>query len=169
MEKLLTSVSAFLNRLAYNRVVAAVQFYTSKVAPQRDRYTDEDACVYRLIEEYHKHGSLYIAFDYDNTVFDCHSKGDTYEKVENILRLAKKNNMKLVLFTANDDKDKLEEIVAKCTANGYAPDYVNESPLMDTKKPFVNLLLDDRAGLPSAYRALRRVLNFINLENAQNL
>lgn len=39
-----------------------------------DFFLSEENCINRLIEDYVKHGSLAIAYDYDNTVFDYHNK-----------------------------------------------------------------------------------------------
>lgn len=48
------------------------------------------------------------------------------------------------------------------------PDYVNESPLIKgTKKPFFNLLLDDRAGLEETYTLLIKVIDYANSEPYQ--
>ena len=48
-----------------------------------------------------------------------------------------------------------------CKHFGIEPDYVNESPLLKgTKKPFFSLLLDDRAGLESAYYILKNILSY---------
>jgi hypothetical protein len=94
---------------------------------------------------------LYVAFDFDNTVFDYHKVGDTFPLVENMLCYLKTNpKFKLILFTGNEG-DKLNEIVEYCKARGYEPDYINESPVMNTRKPYYNILLDDRAGLVSSY------------------
>ncbi len=122
-----------------------------------DRYLDDDECCKRLHDEYNKYGSLYIAFDFDNTVFDCHGVGDTYPKVEELLAKCKKAGFKLILFTANEGEN-LRSAIDYCERNGYAPDYINESPVMNTRKPYYNLLLDDRAGLGESYRILERLL-----------
>lgn len=50
-----------------------------------------------------------------------------------------------------------------CKHFGIEPDYVNESPLIKgTKKPFFNLLLDDRAGLKEAYTLLIKIIDYAN-------
>ena len=38
-------------------------------------------------------------------------------------------------------------------------DFVNENPIMNTRKPYYNILLDDRAGLDSSVYMLRTLLN----------
>lgn len=123
-----------------------------------DRYSHYTESLSRLQEEYNKYETLYIAFDFDNTVFDYHQKGDTFPKVEELLKKCKEEGLKLILFTANE-QDKLNSAIDFCTKRGYAPDYINESPIMDTRKPFYNLLLDDRAGLGEAINLLTELLS----------
>lgn len=135
----------------------------------RDPYLDFEWCYMRLKKEVDKYGTLYIAFDFDNTVFDFHNKGDVYPYVEHLLRQAKDVGFKLILFTGHDDADKLAEISEYCKERGYAPDYINESPIMPTRKPYYNLLLDDRAGLSDATKLLFRIIYYIsNVHNRPN-
>ena len=60
----------------------------------------------------------------------------------------------------------LLSVIILFSANAEPPDYINESPLLPgTKKPFFNILLDDRAGLESAYLVLKHVVNYVNTES----
>lgn len=126
----------------------------------QDRYNSFSECLDRLKKEYDEYKSLYIAFDFDNTVFDYHQTGDTYPIIENLLIQCKSEGFKLILFTANED-EKLEQAIRYCTQRGYTPDFINESPVMNTRKPFYNLLLDDRAGLGEAVKLLFDLLESI--------
>ena len=114
---------------------------------QKDPYMDSNNVVRRLLKEWDEHGTLFVAFDFDNTVFDYHNKGFTFPRVEYLLQDCKLNGLKLILFTAKETKEQIDQCVKYCEENGYKPDYVNESPVMNTKKPYYNILLDDRAGL----------------------
>ncbi|WP_316771425.1 hypothetical protein [Pedobacter frigiditerrae] len=40
----------------------------------------------RLIDEYQKYGSIVIAYDFDDTVYDFHKKGRMYNQVIDLLR-----------------------------------------------------------------------------------
>ena len=111
-----------------------------------DRYLNISECTKRLYNEYLKYDNLFVAFDFDNTVFDYHKVGDTFPKVESLLRELKDLNITLILFTGNEG-DKLVNIVEYCKNNGYEPTFINENPIMDTRKPYYNILLDDRAGV----------------------
>jgi phosphoglycolate phosphatase-like HAD superfamily hydrolase len=128
-----------------------------------DRYLDIEQCINRLVCDYQKNNILYIAYDFDNTVFDYHNIGDNYPKVEKLLKFLKEKSFKLILFTANDGED-LEDIVKYCKFSGYEPDYINESPVQNTKKPYYHILLDDRAGLCSAYKVVLKVLNRLGFD-----
>jgi hypothetical protein len=128
-----------------------------------DRYLDFNENVNRLINDYKKHGNLFIAFDFDNTVFDYFNVGDIYPKIESILRYLKQNNFDLILFTGNEG-NKLQEIIKYCRDHGYKPTYINENPIMKTRKPYYNLLLDDRAGLKEAYEILLLTLKQLNYD-----
>lgn len=128
-----------------------------------DRYLSQFECVKRLVNDYKKHGNLFVAFDFDNTVFDYFGTGETYPKLESLLKFLKIEGFKLILFTGNEG-EKLQEIVKYCKEHNYEPDFINESPVMKTRKPYYNILLDDRAGLNEAYQTLVLTLNILNYE-----
>ena len=135
----------------------ADKFIALKANFIEDRYLDTFESIKRLKSEIEIHGKLFIAFDFDNTVFDFHKVGDTFPKIEDLLIEVKKQGHTLILFTGNEG-DKLAGIVQYCTERGYAPDLINENPLMQTRKPYYNILLDDRAGLSESYTILKTIL-----------
>ena len=117
----------------------------------------------RLRKEYDRHGKLVVGFDFDNTVFDCHARGGDYSEVIRLLQKCKKLGFILCLYTAELREDWLKWKIDYCKHYSIEPDYVNESPLLKgTKKPFFNILLDDRAGLESAYSILKEVVDYAN-------
>ncbi len=125
---------------------------------EADRYLITENTIKRLKEELELHGSLFIAFDFDNTVYDYHQVGDVYPLVETILKKVKQLGHKLILFTGNEG-DRLTEIIDYCDSMGYSPDFINENPIMKTRKPYYNILLDDRAGLNESYNILSEIIN----------
>lgn len=131
---------------------------------QKDPYMNRNNVVRRLLKEWDEHGTLFVAFDFDNTVFDYHNKGFTFPRIEFLLQQCKKEGFKLILFTAKETQDELEKCIAYCEKFGYKPDYINESPIMNTKKPYYNILLDDRAGLQQAAEILAVVIMRKRLE-----
>lgn len=122
---------------------------------------DDYACVNRLIREIREHGKLYIAYDFDNTIFDYHKKGGNYQSVIDLLVDATKDGHIMILFTTETDPDKLQRKKEIARGLGIGVDFVNECPPISesSKKPYYNILLDDRAGLESSYKILRTALN----------
>lgn len=119
------------------------------------------SCIARLEKELNTHGSLVIGFDFDNTIFDVHNNGGNYKDIIDALRDCKSKSWTLCLFTSELDENWLKWKIDYCKHFGIEPDYINESPLLKgTKKPFFSLLLDDRAGLQSAYIILKNILNY---------
>lgn len=120
---------------------------------------DDNSCINRLIDEYHKHGKLVIGFDFDNTIFDVHNRGGDYSQLIGILQECKKLGFILCLYTAELRPEWLNWKIKYCKHFEIEPDYVNVSPLLEgTDKPFFNLLLDDRASIEGSYYILYNVI-----------
>jgi len=112
-----------------------------------DFFLSEENCINRLIDDYRRHGSLAIAYDYDNTVYDFHQKGYTFENIIAILQEAKNvlNDSYFSVFTANEDHAGIREYLQKYDI---PMDGINTSPSFwkgESTKPYYNILLDDRA------------------------
>jgi trehalose-6-phosphatase len=126
-----------------------------------DQYLVPNSNLLRLLKEYHKYGSLCIAFDFDNTVYDYHHEGVTYNMVINLLKELKQINCYLTVFTANEDL----EFVENYLMNNRIPfDGINCNPPFykgNSIKPYYNALLDDRAGLIQVYQELSLLLKII--------
>jgi len=126
-----------------------------------DFYLSEDNCVRRLYAEYTKHKSLIVGFDFDDTVFDFHRAGHTFDEVIEQLRRAKMLGCYLIIITGNPNT---ELIRTYCAEQNIPYDAINEHApfLIDTaRKIYCNIMLDDRAGLPSSYAILKRVLDAV--------
>lgn len=121
-------------------------------------------CVKRLWRDYEKHANLIIAFDFDNTIYDYHNERYHFDCVKSLLRDCSELGFTMVLFTANDDPDTLQHHIEFCEGEGIRVDFVNESPVLKTTKPYYNILLDDRAGLEDAYHILSQVVKRIKNE-----
>lgn len=114
----------------------------------------------RLKKDYLKHGSLFVAYDFDNTVFDYHDQGVDYIEIIELLRVCNNLGFKLILFTANEGADLIK--AERYLKNYDIPfDYVNRNPIMDTRKPYYNILLDDRAGLIESFNNLKKLTDAI--------
>ena len=128
-------------------------------------YASENNCVKRLLEEYKKYGTLYVAFDFDNTIYDYHNKGIDCSSVISLLQDCTKLGFEMILFTCEQKVGKLREKEEFCKKNGIEVHWVNRSPILGfTTKPYYNILLDDRAGLQSAMQILERVIIHLKIE-----
>lgn len=135
-----------------------------------DPYLNAGASYKRLLEEYQKHGSLVIGFDFDGTVHDYHKKGDTYHQVVELLRELKEIGCTLICWTAYKEHS---YVIKYLTDNDIPFDGVNIDgiPLpWESRKPFFSALLDDRAGLIQVYNDLCALVQTIKkLENDREI
>jgi hypothetical protein len=122
-------------------------------------YRNEEFAYQRLLKEKELYKKLIIAFDFDDTIFDLHEQNLFVDDVINLLKKAKEQGHILCMWTALPDQWSLAYKKSILNTIGIIPDYINESPIMnDSRKPHFSILLDDRAGLGSAYEVLKRVL-----------
>lgn len=132
-----------------------------------NHYFDTESAKARLLSEYKTHGKLVVGFDFDNTIFDVHNKGIDCTEIITLLQKCKKLGFVLCLYTAEIREAWLKWEVDYCRHFGIEPSYVNTSPLLGgkTAKPFFNILLDDRAGLESAYQTLKAVVDYASSQS----
>ena len=119
-----------------------------------------DDQVERLRCEKAAHGSLFIAFDFDSTIFDYHNIGQCVADVISLLKQCSDDGHKMILLTSNEDEEKLAFIRYYCKHYGIRIDYVNENPEVckGCRKPYYNILIDDRAGINEACEVLDEVI-----------
>lgn len=126
-----------------------------------DYYLDKDTAFNRLLEEYKQYNSLVIAYDFDDTVYDFHKKGRTYEKVPQLLRELKEKGCFLICWTGQEDLFFVEKYLKE---NNIPFNTINENPPFHksiSKKVYANAYLDDRAGLQQVYEQLNNLLKHI--------
>lgn len=127
----------------------------------RHPFLSDSACIHRLVDEYKKYGQLVIAYDFDNCVYDYHSKGHDYSEVIDLLRIAKTMGFYLIVFTASED---LEKVKSYLSLQHIPFDAINENPPFfqsSSRKIYYNILLDDRAGLSAAFHQLSETIKII--------
>jgi hypothetical protein len=134
-----------------------------------DPFLDNTHTYLRLLKEYEKHKSLVIACDFDNSLFDYHSKGYKFPKLIKLMQDCKKIGFKIVIFSGSA-KERYPFIREYCEGLGIEIDGINED-LIDwhpdktadwsNSKIYFNILLDDRAGLASAYEVLKMLVDNI--------
>lgn len=129
-----------------------------------DKYLNPTETYKRLLSEYNKYGSLVVAVDFDGTLYDFHNEGITFYNVIDLLRELKKANCYIIIFTANDNTEFIENYLLE---NQIPYDGINENPSFfkgKSSKIYYNILLDDRAGLKEVYTQLLTLLTDIKHE-----
>lgn len=119
-----------------------------------DFYLNSSNSFSRLNNEYEKYGSIVVAYDFDDTVYDFHQKGRAYSQVVSLLRELKSINCFLICWTGQEDI----EIVKNYLSENQIPfDTINENPPFyqsTSRKIYANAYLDDRAGLKQVFDEL---------------
>jgi hydroxymethylpyrimidine pyrophosphatase-like HAD family hydrolase len=128
-----------------------------------DPYLNKNKAFERLLEEYKKYGKLVIATDFDDTLYDYHKKDYSYESVISLLKRCRALDFYICVFTGTP-KEKWDEIDSYMKEIGVEYDAINKNafPMCfgNDGKIYYNILLDDRAGLDSAYEILEKVVDF---------
>lgn len=125
-----------------------------------DYFLNDKNAIKRIVDEWRKYGKIIIAYDFDDTVYDFHNKGRTYNDVADLLRECKKYGAYLIVFTGCKE-DKYKFIKNYLNENNIPYDKINENMEFADftgRKIYYNVLLDDRAGLSSSYKILKRSL-----------
>ena len=128
---------------------------------------NEDRCSRRLLWEYQNYERLIIGLDFDNTIKTVKPDSPCDEVISLLQECSKLPKFCICLWSVCPDGDKeVLEKVKYCESLGIRIDYVNDSPfLSEGRKAYFNVLLDDRAGLESAYNNLKFVIDSIKNEN----
>jgi hypothetical protein len=128
-------------------------------------YMSTDVIKARLLKEYHAHPRLIIGVDFDDTVFDFHNEGHTYERIIALLRRCQHIGFYIVLFTASAP-ERHKFMNDYMLGQGIVLDFINKNPIPlpygHHGKIYYNILLDDRAGLGQAVEALTWLVDKID-------
>ena len=119
----------------------------------------------RLLEEYTKYGSIVVAFDFDNTVFDYHNQGLDCSEIIDLLQKLKDIHCFLIVWTANEDTDFVK---GYCEKHQIPFDRINQNPpffTSNSRKIYYNELLDDRAGLRESFDRLLKLYNHVKTQS----
>jgi len=130
-----------------------------------DKYLQPNSSYNRLLEEYKKYNSITVAVDFDDTLFDFHKNGGSYEDVKQLVRDLHRNNCYIIIWTGNEDIDFVstylkDNNVPYHSINEDNP--VTEKLMGKKRKLYSNVLLDDRAGLYQVYNELKQLLHEIS-------
>lgn len=131
-------------------------------------WKDDRLAIDRLKREYEQHKNLIIGYDFDSTIYDYHKQGIDFEPVITLLRQCTTLGFTMCLWTVpTESLEGMTTIdkMAYCEDLGIGVHFFNTGPLFKNskRKAFFSILLDDRAGLASAYNTLRTALLELNL------
>jgi hypothetical protein len=129
-----------------------------------DKYLRPDSAYERLWAEYNKYGSLIVAVDFDDTIYDFHKEGNSYEMLMQLVRDLKEINCYIVIWTGNQNMDFIKDYLSE---HNIPYDSINDEAPVSKKllgnniprKVYANVYLDDRAGLEQVYNDLTKLVN----------
>jgi len=134
-----------------------------------DKYLDNKNVTKRLIKEWKKYNKIIIAYDFDSTIFDYHKEGNIGNDVIDLLKRCKEIGAYFIVFTARPES-KYKEMKEYLINNNIPFDKINQNmefiPLEEGRKIYFNILLDDRAGLTSAFSSLKYAANYMENYNS---
>ena len=132
-----------------------------------DQYLKPNANFLRLLRDWKKHGNISVGFDFDETVSPFHLAESSHEMVIELLHELDEVGATLVCWTANPDHKFVDKFL-KSKGINHVGINIETIPLgWETRKPFYNALLDDRAGLESAYRDLSLLVWYVKEHKLQ--
>jgi hypothetical protein len=135
-----------------------------------DKYLNREESYQRLLSEYKKYGSLIVCVDFDDTLYDFHKTGGSYDQIIQLTRDLHAANCYIIIWTGNQDLIFIEEYLS---ANNIPHDSINDEAPISKKmlgnkfprKVYANIYIDDRAGMCQVYDELTRLLKEINHDN----
>jgi hypothetical protein len=129
-----------------------------------DFYLSEENCYQRLENEFKKYGKLIFCVDFDDTIYDFHNLGRTYNDVISLLKRWE-NYSEVVILTGNGE-EKYPQIEQYLRDNDIKYKGINcdSSISFGGRKTYGNVYIDDRGGLPTVYKMLERLITRIERE-----
>lgn len=126
-----------------------------------DYYLSEENCYQRLRSKFQKYGKLIFCVDFDDTIYDFHKLGRSYDDIINLLHRWEKYSEVVILTGNGDDKyDVIEKYLSEKQIT-YRGINCDSSVSFGGRKTYGNVYIDDRGGLPSVYRILNRLITEI--------
>ncbi len=126
----------------------------------------------RLFNEWTQHGKIIIACDFDDTISPWKLHNFDFDKVIELLKIAKQTGAYIVIFTACNT-DRYDEIRKYCESKGLVIDAINETPVElpygKNGKIYANVFIDDRAGLHEAMHILETAMYRVRGSRQNNI
>jgi hypothetical protein len=130
-----------------------------------DFYLSEENCYQRLEDEFKKYGKLIFCVDFDDTIYDFHKIGRTYDDVITLLKRWEPYS-EVVILTGNGEAQypTIEEYMKNIGVK-YKGINCDSSISFGGRKTYANAYIDDRGGLPSVYNNLNKLIT--KIENGE--
>lgn len=109
----------------------------------------------KLFDQYYKHGSVIVAYDFDDTVYPFSSEVEELKDTVNLIQRLAICGHKVYCYTSNED---IEKVTMYLHYNRIPYCSINKSPVDSIGKQFYNVLLDDKAGLNETKEVLEMFL-----------
>ena len=128
-----------------------------------DKYLKLNSAYERLWAEYNKYGSLIVAVDFDDTLYDFHGTGESYDMVQQLVRDLHSIGCKIIIWSGSENVNDMDKYLTK---NSIPWDLINENLLIngnwasgkDSRKVYANVYIDDRSGLEQVYNDLTKLV-----------
>ena len=130
-----------------------------------DYYLSEEHCYQRLEDEFKKYGKLIICVDFDDTIYDFHKLGRTYDDVINLLKRWEPYSEVVVLTGNGESQYPIIEEYMKQIGLKYKGINCDSSISFGGRKTYANVYVDDRGGLPLVYNMLLTLISKIERGN----
>ena len=130
-----------------------------------DFYLSEDNCYRRLEDEFKKYGRLIFCVDFDDTIYDFHKLGRSYNDVITLLKRWEPYSEVIIFTGTAEDKHPMIEEYMKKIGVKYRGINCDSSVTFGGRKVYANVYIDDRGGLPSVYNTLSKLIT--KIENGE--
>ena len=123
----------------------------------------DEILLQKISKAYSTHNSLIIGVDFDDTIFPYNKTQENIDRCDRVVLLLQSlkksmgTDLILCLYSVADEQALVyKEHIMECY--GLKPHFINEGPMdkkWNSKKPFFNILLDDKAGLNDTIEVLQ--------------
>jgi len=129
-----------------------------------DKFIKPNSAYERLWAEYNTYGKLIVAVDFDDTLYDFHKDGSSYNQVKQLVRDLKSIGCYIIIWTGNRDL----KLISNYLTEHFVPfDSINDPDTIRGKvlgenhprKIYANVYIDDRAGLKQVYDDLSKLVS----------
>lgn len=130
-----------------------------------DWYLSEEHCYERLKSEYKEHGKLIFCVDFDDTLYDYHGTGKSFDQLIDLLHRWE-DYSEIIILTGNGEEEypKIKKYLEENHIK-YKGINCQSSVPVTGRKVYGNVYIDDRGGLPFVYKMLDTLIKEIEQEN----